>query len=229
VTAEQAENAALPTRGRILGPRGESSWPAALMVVAAILLQLLLPPRLVPGARGLLPVIQAVLLIPVFLGTRYRHHKEPPRTHFLTILIIGLVNIANIYSLVLLVYYLVRGGKAEGHELILASIDIWFTNVIIFGLWFWELDRGGPGARTAPDPDPPEFLFPQMQMKDAGGQDWRPVLFDYVYVSLTNASAFSPTDTMPLSIQAKALMGLQAMISLLTVILVAARAVNILS
>jgi hypothetical protein len=229
MSPEPTESIAFETPRRVIGPRGEASWPAAASVVAAILLQLLLPDRLVPGARGLLPAIQAVLLIPVFIGSRYRNHREPARTRMLSVSIIGVVNLANVYSLLLLVYYLLHGGKAQGHELILASIDIWFTNVITFGLWFWEFDRGGPGARTAPHPDPPEFLFPQMQTPHLAPRGWRPVFFDYLYVSLTNATAFSPTDTMPLSIRAKALMGAQALISLLTVILVAARAVNILS
>ena len=185
---------------------------------------------LVPSVRWVLPALEVVLLIPLAIGSRYRHHTESARARILAVALIAVITIANLYSLVLLAYYLIHGGKAEGHQLILSSIFVWLTNVTIFGLWFWELDRGGPGARTAPNSeDPPEFLFPQMQNPNLVPKGWRPVFFDYLYVSLTNATAFSPTDTMPLSIRAKALMAVQAVASLLTVALVAARAVNILS
>ncbi|MDQ6920141.1 MAG: hypothetical protein M3256_25775 [Actinomycetota bacterium] len=147
----------------------------------------------------------------------------------LAITLIAVVNLANLYSVVLLAYYLIHGGKAGGHELILSSIAIWLTNVAIFGLWYWEIDRGGPGARTHPVQQPPEFLYPQMSNPALAPADWRPTFLDYLYVSLTNATAFSPTDTMPLSRRAKALMSIQSLASLLTVALVAARAVNILS
>jgi hypothetical protein len=140
-----------------------------------------------------------------------------------------IVNLANLYSIVLLAYYLIHGGKAGGHELIVSSIAIWLTNVVIFGLWYWEIDRGGPGARTHPVQQPPEFLYPQMANPALASKSWRPTLLDYLYVSLTNATAFSPTDTMPLSPRAKGLMAVQSLASLMTVALVAARAVNILS
>lgn len=226
---DATEKTDLDTPSRLLGPRGEPTWPAALAVIATIFLQLLLPARLVPGARLVLPAVQAALLIPLFIGSRYRHHREPARARALSVVLIALVNLGNLYSLTLLIYYLLHGGKAGGHELVLGAVDIWLTNVAIFGLWYWELDRGGPGARTAPDQDPPEFLFPQMQAQNLAPKNWAPLFADYLYVSFTNSTAFSPTDTMPLSIRAKGLMSLEALISLVTVALVAARAVNILS
>jgi uncharacterized membrane protein len=100
--------------------------------------------------------------------------------------------------------------------------------VIVFGLWFWELDRGGPGRRAEGVERNPDFLFPQMTSPDFAPADWRPGFFDYLYVALTNAAAFSPTDTMPMTLMAKALMSTQSLVSLLTVVVVAARAVNIL-
>jgi uncharacterized membrane protein len=105
---------------------------------------------------------------------------------------------------------------------------IWLTNVIIFGLWYWELDRGGPGARCAPVHREPDFLFPQMVNPGTAPKGWTPNFLDYLYVSFTNASAFSPTDTMPLTEMSKILMLVQSLASLLIVALVAARAVNIL-
>jgi hypothetical protein len=101
--------------------------------------------------------------------------------------------------------------------------------VIVFGLWYWELDRGGPSARHDPHHREPDFLFPQMATPGSARPDWAPGFLDYLYVSFTNATAFSPTDTMPLTPLAKSLMAVQSAASLLTVALVAARAVNILS
>ena len=99
---------------------------------------------------------------------------------------------------------------------------------MIFALWYWEMDRGGPGKRATGNDGQPDFLFPQMTDDRIEPRDWRPKFIDYMYVSLTNNTAFSPTDTMPLTHRAKLLMGSQALVSLLTVGLVAARAVNVL-
>jgi hypothetical protein len=107
-------------------------------------------------------------------------------------------------------------------------MQIWFTNVLAFGLWYWEFDRGGPGSRSHVHHREPDFLFPQMANPDAAPKDWCPSFIDYMYVTFTNATAFSPTDTMPLTQWAKLLMAVQSLASLLTVALVAARAVNIL-
>ena len=131
-------------------------------------------------------------------------------------------------SLVLLVHALLHGSKSNGHELILSGIVLWCTNVLLFGLWYWEVDRGGPVAREKDERDLPDFLFPQMTDPRWAPKDWMPSLIDYLYVSLTNATAFSPTDTMPLTPTAKWLMSAQSLASLVTVGLVVARAVNIL-
>jgi hypothetical protein len=210
-------------------PSDEATWPAACAVVAVMLLQLALPANLVLGPTWALPILEAVLLVTLLVGVRRRHPAESVWARALSIALIAVINLANVVSLVLLTYYLVHGGKAAGHPLIVASISIWLTNVVIFGLWYWEIDRGGPGARLLGQSGPPEFLYPQMVNRSVSPPGWRPNFFDYLYVSLTNATAFSPTDTMPLSRRVKALMGLQATVSLLTVALVAARAVNILS
>ncbi|WP_079138783.1 alpha/beta fold hydrolase [Actinacidiphila rubida] len=124
---------------------------------------------------------------------------------------------------------LVRGteGSAAG-PLLLRGGAIWLINVVIFALAYWELDRGGPAARAAGERDVPDFLFVQMQSPDLAPPHWEPVFFDYLYLSFTNSTAFSPTDVMPSSLWAKALMMGQSAVSLLTVVLVVARAVNIL-
>ena len=108
-------------------------------------------------------------------------------------------------------------------------MPIWITNVLVFGLWYWELDRGGPVARLEAHRRQPDFLFPQMTAPDATTPDWTPTFLDYLYTSFTNATAFSPTDTMPLTAWAKLLMMVQSLASLLTVSLVISRAVNILN
>jgi uncharacterized membrane protein len=208
---------------------GEPTWPAALAVVAALLLQAVLPDRVTIGLRWILPGLEAALLVPLLIGAPQRHHTEARWARAISIGLIALANLANIISLALLVRLLVSGAQPRGQELILAAIAIWTTNVLIFGLWYWELERGGPAARTRARPAPAEFLFPQMANPDVAAPGWRPLFADYLYVSLTNATAFSPTDALPLSRRIKALMALQSIASLLTVALVAARAVNILS
>ena len=108
-------------------------------------------------------------------------------------------------------------------------LNIWFTNVVIFALWFWNLDRGGPATRGLESAGRPDLLFPQMtSLPDEAEEAWTPGFIDYLFVSFTNATAFSPTDTMPLSPRIKLLFMLEAAVSLATVGLVAARAVNVL-
>jgi hypothetical protein len=119
-------------------------------------------------------------------------------------------------------------NRAAGRDLILSAAQICVTNVAVFGLWYWEVDRGGPHMRTKSEKLVPDFYFPQMEIAHPPFRDWRPSFFDYLYVAFTNASAFSPTDAMPLSVRVKALMLVEAAASFLTVGLVAARAVNIL-
>ncbi len=121
-------------------------------------------------------------------------------------------------------------GKAsqDATGLLTSGAAIYLTNIIAFGLWFWEIDRGGPFARARATSPHPDFLFPQMSSPDVAHPDWEPRFVDYLYVSFTNAVAFSPTDTMPLTRRAKALMALQSLVALSTIGLVIARAVNVL-
>jgi hypothetical protein len=139
------------------------------------------------------------------------------------------VSAINIVSTVRLCEYLVKGGHAGGRTLIGSGMLLWVTNVLLFALWFWQLDRGGPLARAGDDAALPDFLFVQMTEPRHAAPNWKPGLIDYLYTSLTNATAFSPTDTMPLTPTAKCLMGTQALTALVVVGLVVARAVNILS
>jgi uncharacterized membrane protein len=202
---------------------------AQLVVALAILLDLALPEKVTLGPAWLLPAIEGLLLLGLTAASPHPHMRHSPLRRRIAIAMIGLVSAVNAVSLVLLCHYLLHGGKESGRSLILAGVVLWVTNVLLFGLWYWELDRGGPIARALEPRTLPDFLFPQMANPELGPDGWEPGLIDYLYTSFTNATAFSPTDTMPLSQTAKALMAGQSLIALVTVGLVVARAVNILS
>jgi uncharacterized membrane protein len=206
----------------------EPAWPAWLTVLAAIGLQLALPAKLTVGPVWMLPALEGVLLAGMFISTPNQLEHEHPRRRRVALSLTAIVSAANAVSLGLLTHYLLHHNVANGQHLIGAGALIWLTNFLIFALWYWELDRGGPGRRAAAHDGPPDFLFPQMSDDRVEPLNWRPGFIDYLYVSLTNATAFSPTDTMPLSPMAKSVMGAQALISLVTIGLIISRAVNIL-
>lgn len=209
-------------------PRAEHHWPPLLTIVAAIVLQVLLPERLTAGPTWLVPAFEGALLIVLVFVAPGMIEREHPVRRAAALGVTALVSAANIYSLVELAHYLLNNNPAHGKQLIGSGVLIWLTNLLIFGLWYWEVDRGGPGRRAAAQDTAPDFLFPQMSDDRIEPRGWRPGFVDYLYVSLTNATAFSPTDTMPLTQRAKGVMGLQALVSLVTLGLVIARAVNIL-
>lgn len=210
-------------------PQSEPFWPAQLTVLVAIGLQVALPQRLTVGPTWLIPVLEGALLLGLAVATPRQLEGEHPLRRGLAIGLTALVSLANITSLVLLSHFLLHHGSINGRELIISGMLIWLTNFLIFGLWYWETDRGGPGKRAAGHDQAPDFLFPQMSDDAIEPRNWRPRFFDYLYVSLTNATAFSPTDTMPLSAMAKSIMGLQSLVSLVTLGLIISRAVNILA
>jgi len=208
----------------------EPRWPASLATCLAALLNFLLPGKFTLGPPWLFAVLEMAIIVPLYISAPRRLPHEAKWQQMAAVVLIALVNVANISSLVLLVRTLLYNGKSvTGPELLFSSIAIWVTNVIVFGLWYWEIDRGGPDDRLRRDHNQPDFLFPQMQTPGCTVHDWTPAFFDYLYVAFTNATAFSPTDTMPLTPTAKMLMLIQAVISVLTITLVAARAVNILT
>lgn len=210
--------------------RRESRLPAATAVLVAAAAQGLLSYDLVPGPRYLLPAIELLLVVGLVLADPNRLSEESKDLRLLSIGLIGIIGLANAYALVALLDQLI-GGKGDGRHLLASAAGVWITNVVVFGLAWWELDRGGPLGRAGATKAPsyPDLWFPQDgDAKPCTPPGWQPVFVDYLFVSLTAATAFSPTDTMPLTPAAKALMGGQSLISLLTVGLVAARAVNIL-
>jgi hypothetical protein len=224
------EASRLPIR-RTYPPPGvaEAAWPAELTVLVAILVELLYPTRLTVGPFWLIPSLEAVLLLGLFLATPHQLEYEHPRRRRVALGLIAFVSAANVYSLAELTHLLLHRDVSNGRELIGSGALIWLTNFLIFSLWYWELDRGGPGKRAAGEDGAPDFLFPQMTDDAIEPRNWRPRFLDYLYVSLTNATAFSPTDTMPLSQIAKCVMGVQALVSLITIGLIISRAVNILA
>jgi uncharacterized membrane protein len=199
-----------------------------LTVLTAIALQLLLPARLTIGPVWLIPALEGALLIGMFFATPRELEGEHPVRRRVALGLTAFVSAANIYSLAALTHYLLHHSTPNAHELIISGVLIWLTNFLIFALWYWEMDRGGPGKRAAGHDQAPDFLFPQMTDDRIEPIAWRPKFIDYLYVSLTNNTAFSPTDTMPLTPIAKSIMGVQAIVSLLTIGLIFSRAVNIL-
>jgi uncharacterized membrane protein len=209
-------------------PASEPFWPAQATILAAIALQVALPKRLTAGPPWLVPSLEAALLLGMFMATPRQLEHEHPRRRRVALGLTAFVSVANIYSLGALSHLLLHRNVQNGSELITSGVLIWLTNFLIFALWYWETDRGGPGRRAAGNDRAPDFLFPQMSDDRIEPLYWRPKFIDYLYVSLTNATAFSPTDTMPLTTTAKSIMGLQALVSLVTIGLIVSRAVNIL-
>lgn len=238
--ATQVRIARIPGRGRLEQrhvtrhpschplPGHESRWPSVIALLAAIGAYVVLPARVLAGPRLLVPALELALLVPLIAANPKRIHQDTRDVRILSVVLIGVVNAVNVVTLVLLIRSLFEGGQGNGQELIRAAVPIWSTMVIVFGLWYWELDRGGPLARAS-QARPPDLLFPQMTFPDLLGDDhWAPAFVDYLYVSFTNCTAFSPTDTMPLTARIKLLMMVQAAASLITIALVAARGVNVL-
>ncbi|QHC24274.1 hypothetical protein [Streptomyces sp. GS7] len=223
---EEAGRRLLPAWRRVT--KGEPRWPSTLAVLAAVALQFTLPERLAIHPEWLLPTLETALLIALVAANPYRIERGSTLYRWAGLVLIAMISAANGWSAVHLVIGLVRGTEgSDAGPLLATGGSIWLTNVIVFALWYWEWDRGGPVARIHAERTYPDFLFPQMQTPELAPEHWEPQFPDYLYLSFTNATAFSPTDVMPLTRWAKMLMLLQSAVSLLTVVLVVARAVNI--
>jgi uncharacterized membrane protein len=212
---------------------GEARWQVALATAAAIALQLPVEGRVLLVHPGwILPAVQGLLLIGLIAANPRRINLESRLLRSAALALAALLSVANAWSATALVLDIVRGkGPGTAGPLLVTGLAIWLTNVIVFALWYWEFDQGGPVARAlATKPRYPDFLFANMTVWDDPNlcpKDWEPSFGDYLYLAFTNATAFSPTDTMPLSRWAKMAMTLQSLVSLITVALVVARAVNI--
>ena len=208
---------------------GESTWPVRGAVVAAIVLQIAIPDQYEIPPTWLLPTLGVLLAIGLSIAHPRRITRHTPQLRIVSIMLIAVISLANAGSAARLITALLNGTfKDSAARLLLTGSAIWLTNVIVFAMWYWNLDRGGPAARALALKNYPDFLFPQMTAPDLSPPEWQPMFFDYLYLSFTNAAAFSPTDTLPLARWAKMTMMLQSIVSLGTVVLVIARAVNIL-
>lgn len=198
-------------------------------IIAAIVLQLVVPDRLAVRPHWLLPALEGVLLAGLTAFNPVRLNRQHPLARAGSLMLTAIITAANATSAGLLIHSILVGhGSRDAITLIGSGAAIYVTNIVAFGLWYWEFDRGGPVSRAdALDPYP-DFLFPQMSTPRVADPDWEPTFVDYLYVSFTNATAFSPTDTLPLSRWAKMLMAAQSAIALSALALVIARAVNVL-
>ena len=207
----------------------EPFWHVYLAVVAAIILQLGLSSKLTVGPKYVVAGLELILLCVLMLFTPHSKYIARQFQRYTATIFIAIISIANISSLALIIRDLFTTPGVSGRELLLSSLAVYLTNIIIFGLWYWELDDDG-GLGQSADIGKADFLFPQMNLSaEQGKKMWMPTFLDYLYMSVTNASAFSPTDTLPLTHRAKMLMTLQSITSLITIVLVTARAVNILA
>ncbi len=208
---------------------GEERWPAAVAIVAAIALQFLLPDRLSLGQRWLVPSLESLLAVGLVIANPRRINRRSRALRSTSVALIALTSLANGWSSYELVREIVTRKASGGATALLATgAAIYVTNIIVFALWYWEWDRGGPVARALGERPYPDLLFPQMAARELTPEAWRPTFVDYLYVSYTNATAFSPTDTMPLSRWTKLLFLAQSAVALSMATLVIARAVNIL-
>ncbi|MEU4295322.1 hypothetical protein AB0E63_44485 [Kribbella sp. NPDC026596] len=206
-------------------------WPASLAVIAVLVLQLLVPTQISALPRWIMPALGALLLLPLVWMNPFHLSRDEPWLRWVELILLAVLILANALYLAGLIYYLNSGDANNGRVLVKGAVLIWVTNVVAFAVWYWEVDRGGPFARAPEherEVERADLLFPQMTVDLPGWERWLPGFTDYLFVSFTAATAFSPTDTLPLTARVKTLMGIQSTISLLTVAVIAARAVNIL-
>jgi hypothetical protein len=220
--------------------RAEHRWPAAIALIVALALYATLPSSFFPPLRYVVVAIGVLLLIPLFAVNPVRLHRETRVSRWLSVGQTLLLLLANQVALIQLVIELVTAVKSDGPTLLLAALQVWVTNVIVFALLYWELDRGGPVSRTQEkraNLPVADFRFPQDEDHDAVSEvaarssvklNWTASFVDYLYFSASNSMAFSPTDSMPLSHRAKILMLMESFAGFVILALVIARAVSLL-
>jgi len=211
-------------------PRFEPRWPVALAILAVILLLVLLPERVRLFPAWVPYVIGIAFIVPMAaVGLTAEKARWLRIEHTIMLLIIVVTGVGTLATLANLIDAMVRrSAEIGGVQLLTSSIAVWVTNVLTFSLLYWQIDRGGPEARANNASTKPDWLFPQAGAPEDAPPDWRPTLVDYLFLAFSTATAFSPTDALPLTSRAKMLMMLESMISLVTIVLVASRAINIL-
>jgi hypothetical protein len=208
---------------RVALDRRNPNWSAQCVVGGTIVLGLLLPDQLLIGNRWLIPACEALLLAGLIAWTPHAPDHEDPRRRVLRLLLVSLVSVVNVVALSLLVQQLVSGRQADPRSLLQGGAVLWLTSVLLFAVWFWEVDRGGPIRRAVGEDNDADFKFPQMDLTEDG---WEPGMGEYLYLSLTNAASFAPAECYPLTASAKVAMSIQTVASLTTTTVVLAYAIN---
>jgi uncharacterized membrane protein len=204
-----------------IGPP-EPRWPSILALLAVGGLYLAMPSQLTPGPNWLVLVVVVLLLVPVVVTHRM---GKSDWNHRLGLVLASLITLALIWSVGALIASL-PARRQSGVELLVSAGSLWVTTVLVFASWYWRLDAGGPHLRDQRESHVEgAFLFPQMTLKPAL-KNWRPGFVDYLFLAFTTSTAFSPTDTPPLTRWAKMLMMMQSVLSLGTIAILAGRAVN---
>jgi hypothetical protein len=208
---------------------GEPRWPMAGAVVAAMVLTILLPDAVRPGPRWLLPLVEAILLVAVIVGDPGRISRRSRVLRAISIALVCVLGLGTLWATGQLIDDLIHGGPEtnSASDLLEAGSVVWLSNNIAFALLYWELDGGGAAARAHHTADHLDLAFPQQLNPRIASPNWEPRFIDYLYLGFTNATAFSPTDVMPLVPWAKITMAVQAVISIAILGLVIARAVNV--
>jgi hypothetical protein len=207
--------------------RRESRLPASIATLVVAVLYVLLPGQLSLGPAVAFPIVAVLGVLPLTIADALG--RSHPWLRILALSLLGFTAAANGASVTLLVRELISlNPHMSGRQLLAGALIVWAANLIVFALWYWELDRGGPRRREVDGGGTPDFVFPQMTDAKELMPGWQPAFSDYLYTSSTNATAFSPTDTMPITGWAKLLMSAQSLSSFVLVVLVTARAVNIL-
>ncbi|MER7950585.1 hypothetical protein ABTY59_24670 [Streptomyces sp. NPDC096079] len=228
MTGRSTDATASPSRDE---PVGEARWPMATAVVAAMLLTVLLPDDLRLAPRWVLPALEGLLLLALIAGDPGRIDRRSTALRTLSIALVCVLALSAVWSTARLVDDILQGGKETDSAtgLLQSGSTVWACTVLAFSLLYSELDCGGAAARAHHMPRTPALAFPQQLNPEVARAGWRPRFVDYLYLALTNATAFSPTDVMPLAPWAKIAMGVQSLVSLLILGLVVARAVNVLA
>jgi hypothetical protein len=208
---------------------GEARWPMAGAVLAAMVLTILLPDEVRPGPNWLLPLIEGVLLVVLIASDPDTITRRSRLLRGVSIVLVSVLVFGSLWATVLLIGDLIHGGAEtnSASDLLEAGSIVWVSNNIAFALLYWELDGGGAAARAHHLPTHADLAFPQQLNPHVALPGWRPRFIDYLYLGFTNATAFSPTDVMPLVPWAKIAMAVQSLISLGILGLVVARAVNV--
>ncbi len=227
------QKASSPPQAALTRPMGavESPWPMAATVVAAGVLGICRPDWLGVAPSWALPIVWTVPLVLLLVADRAERGRHAHAARWLSIVVVCMVAMSAVESATALTLDIVmgKGHTATAVELLWVSGIVWGLNIAAFGLVFWEFDGGGPRARASTPKPYLDFSFPQTINPDLAPPGWTPRFFDYLYLGFTNMTAFSPTDVMPLTRRAKAVMAVQAIVSLLILVLVVSRAINIMN